>query len=283
MRVGIPTVVELVGLREADGLLAVALTAADEENEFLSKARELGVDYSIGSVNWRGEDSPYLNLNETPGPTYVFVIGRTGGVLWRGDHGTKSDEFLAAVRSALAEPVGPALPALLSPELEDAVRAYVGRNYAKARAAAERVHGKHRKKKGAEAEAIAAEARALVDLVAGHLAALAEELDQAWSDADAKPIVSAHRTLAADFPRSREAKDAAKRLKAAKGQAELHTAIQAWTEWLDLRDRRPALFPTRKEKASKRFASRLRSYLKQRPGGPGAGTATAWLEAWTAR
>ncbi len=274
---------DLVKLHASDGLKAVAFTAADEEDLFLSKARELGVEYSIGSVNWRGEDSPYLNLNQTPGPTYVFVVGRTGGVLWRGDHGTKTEEFLEAVQAALAEPIAPGLPATVPPALADAARLYVERDYAKAGAAAEKVRAKHGKKKGPEAEAVAAEASALAELVAKHLAGITQELERAWSDADAEAIARAHRALLADFPKSGEAKDAAKRLSGAKPEADLHSAIQAWLAWLELAETRPALFPARRGKAEKRFASKLESYLKKNADGPGSETATRWLETWKAK
>ena len=49
------------------GLRVVSITAADEEEVFLDVGRERGLEHSVASAGWYGEDSPYLNLNETAG------------------------------------------------------------------------------------------------------------------------------------------------------------------------------------------------------------------------
>ena len=67
-----------------------------------------------------------------------------------------------------------------------------------------------------------------------------------------------------------------------KDSPELQASVDAWDAWLDLAEKRPALFPARADKDEKRFAKALRGYLKKNADGPGAETAERWLAAFDA-
>lgn len=275
---GIPTVVGLLELNRERGLHAVSITAADEDDFFLTKARELGLENSIASANWHGEDSPYLNLNKTTGPTYVFVISRCGGVVWRGDPSTKLDEFLEAVQDALAVPAAPALPGSLREELSKAVTLYVGRDYEKARAKAERLRSKNARKKSAEARGIVVDAEKLIGLIDQHLADLVQRLQASCAEQSAEAIASSYRDLSLEFPKSEATEQARDRLEGFGD--DLIERVEGWRIWLELAAERPPLFPGRREKAEKRYAAKLKSYVKKRSEGPGAELAREWLDVY---
>ena len=259
------------------GLRVLSITAAAADNLWLDAAKERELLHSIASAGWNGETSPYLNMNKTAGPTYAFVIGRSGGILWAGNHAKDNEEFLEAVRLALAEPPTPALPATLGEELEDAVRAYVERDFQKAESAATKVARKLGKKKDEASLATAAQAEALSGLVAEHLATLsAPFINEGEGEFTSEGIAILYRAIVADFPKSEQRKLADKWIEV---EDPLREEVRAQLAWLELRDERPPLFTTRFEKDEKRYAKKLQSYLKKNPDGFGAETVQGWLDA----
>jgi len=282
VRVGVPLVKRIHAANPGPELRVIALTCmigSDTEETPLQKAQELGIEYPVALSAMFGEWTPYLNLNKMPGLTYAYVIGRSGGVVWRGDTSRDTEEFIEAVRTALAAPPARALFASADEALAEAVSAYALGDFARARKLTEKVAGKFAKKKGEEAERIRAEAAALVELVDGTLADLAAALDQAWEARDPASFASAANALLEAFPKSDAAGTVRPRLAE---DPEFAASVESWSTWIELRDERPPAFPERREKLEARYAKSLETYLKQNATGPGTEQVRAWLERFSA-
>ena len=153
----LPLVKRMHAANATDDLRVIALTGmigSDSDETPLEKARELDIQYAVGLTAMFGEWTPYLNLKKMPSLTYAFVIGRSGGVVWRGDTSRDTDEFIEAVRAALAAPKLRPLPASADAELAEAVAAYALGDLLKARKLAEKTAASFGKKKGEAAQAI---------------------------------------------------------------------------------------------------------------------------------
>ena len=273
-------VVDLMKLCYDDGLRAMALTAMDEDEISIAKAEELGVTWAIGSCGWYGEGSPYLNLNETTGTTYVYMVGRTGGIEWRGDPSAEPDEFLAALGAALQARGIPPLKSGIRAEVQDAARFYIDRDFPKARSTALQLHARFAKKRSDDAQAIAADAQYLVELVDEYQAGLVATLAEAATEKDPEAFLDAHDALVQWFPKSDAAKDAIARRKALAPDPEFVALVEGWEAWRDVRRQRPPSFPLRREKPEKRFAKTLEKYVKKHADGPGVEEAKSLLTAW---
>jgi len=154
----------------------------------------MGLDHPLGLADGYGEMTPYVNMNVDRSLTWCFVIGREGGGRWACDPSRDDEEFLEAVRSALAEESPPPLP----------------------------------------------------------------------------ETVAARRALLARFPKTDAAKRVRKLDDAAKGDETFQQAVHAWKAWDELREAAPALFPARVDKQTRRYAKKMRAYVKQaEEGSPG--------------
>jgi hypothetical protein len=274
VRVAVPLVKRIRASNSIDELRIVSLTGmigSDTEETPGIKARELGIDHAVALADMYGEWTPYLNMNEMPGLTYAYVVGRAGGVVWRGDPSREEDELLEALSAALAAPRVRAVPEGDEEELVDAVAAYVAGDFAKARKLAEKQAKRLAKTKGAGAAA----ARALVEAVDGTLDDLHAAALAAVEAADAEACARSLSALRAAFPKSDRMSAVDDLLRA---NEELSTFVDAWLAWLELERARPPTFPARNEKLEKRYARELEKYLKKNADGPGRGIARAWLE-----
>jgi hypothetical protein len=256
---------------------------SDEDETPGIKARELGIEHAVAVTGMYGEYSPYLNMSHMPGLTFVYIVGREGGIVWKGDPSRDTDEFLEALAAALSGPRMRPVPEIpgeaAGEELADARIAYVTGDLAKARKLAEKAASKFAKKKGEEAAAIAGGATALVEAVDGTLADLTLAFDTALESGDPEATCQALRDIQRAFPRS-EASSAAE--DALGANEELAASVAAWSAWLELAETRPPSFPARHEKLEKRYAKDLEKYLKKTADGPGGETAKAWLERYEA-
>jgi thiol-disulfide isomerase/thioredoxin len=281
MKAGVPNVADVVRANKERGLRAVSITVlvGDDkpDDHFVKVGREKGLEHPLGVADGFGEMSPYVNLNEAKALTWCFVIGREGGVRWVGNPSRDEEEFLEAVRLAIAEEPLPLLPASVPEDYAKGIASYVAGDLGSAREAlakrAARLEGKD--------DEAAAVGRALVDAIDEHHRALSESLDSAVSARDAEAFVVTRRTLLARFGKAGAKKLVQSRERSLREDPELAAAIEAWTTWDTLRFERPALFPERADDASKRYAKDLRSFLKKaEEGAPGVGEAQALLAAY---
>lgn len=278
----LPLVKRMHAANATDDLRVIALTGmigSDSDETPLEKARELDIQYAVGLTAMFGEWTPYLNLNKMPSLTYAFVIGRSGGVVWRGDTSRDTDEFIEAVRAALAAPKLRPLPASADAELAEAVAAYALGDLLKARKLAEKTAASFGKKKGEAAQAIVAEATQLIGQVDDTLLELSGALDQAFEARDAEACARAALTLRSLFPKSDAAASVRSRLAE---DSSFAATFESWTTWIELGNERPPAFPERHEKLEKRYAKSLEKYLKVQSDGPGAAQAREWLELFEA-
>ena len=158
---------------------------------------------------------------------------------------------------------------------------YVSGDFEKARAEAQKVGRKYAKKKSSEeVAATVADAERLASAVDAHLRRLSENLDTALQSGDARAILEAQRALLAGFPKTPEGKRAKALAKEITDEA-LLASLEAWTDWHDLQLARPALFPARVDKSTKRYAKKVEKYVKgATDDAPGVEEARKLLEAF---
>ena len=278
MKAGVPNVSDVVRANKERGLRAVSITVAvgddKPDDHFVKVGREQGLEHPLGVADGFGEMSPYVNLNEAKALTWCFVIGRAGGVRWVGNPSRDEEDFLEAVRLAVAEEPLPPLPAAVPADYAKGIEQYVAGDLGRAR---DELAKKAGRLEGKDAEA-AAIGRSLVEALDAHQRELTDALDRALSERDAEAFVVARRTLLARFAKAGAKKAVQSRERSLREDAELTAAIEAWTTWDALRMERPALFPHRADDASKRYAKALRRFLKKADeDAPGVGEARALL------
>ena len=280
-----PTVVGLYRANHDVGLEAISLTGSwgeDDDAKLMAEAHALGIEHPIGMVDYHGTWSPYLDVNEHP-LTHVYVITRSGGILWAGDPSSDLEEFLDAVDRALDAPRAEPLPETLHAELAAAIEEYVSGEMEKSWKHAVAVRDKHSRRTAAESAAIAADASALVGLIETTRRTLADASSAALAARDYESLLLADGALALSFPKSDEARDAHARVEGVRADPTLEPVLSGWEEWLELQAERPPLFPAVEGPAQKKFARAVQRFLDSRAEeSPGVATARAWLERFEA-
>ena len=137
MKAGVPNVVDVVRANKERGLRALSITVAVQDgmpdDHFVKVGREQGLEHPLGIADGFGEMTPYMNMNVAKALTWCFVIGREGGVRWVGNPSSEEEEFLDAVRLALAEEPLPQLPAEIHGDYGAGVKAFVAGDLGSAR------------------------------------------------------------------------------------------------------------------------------------------------------
>ncbi len=284
VRVGIPTLNALRLSNDPKQLALIHLTAAvgdDTNKSILEEGEKLGLVGPLAVTDVDGSGTPYLDMGRNGNLTYAYVIGRQGGILWRGDPSRKREEYVAAVAQALnAVPCAP-LPApdafgeALAPALHD----YVLGDFQKCEAGAQALLKKIGNKAGAESEKAKADAGALLALVERTRKQLLDELERSGGAKDAEHFQKALLDVRRAFPKGPEVQRAS--------ELEMYVTIQndqgpnclKWGAWYALAAARPATFPADKDAAGTKYARELGKYAKQE-GVPGLERAKDWLEAF---
>lgn len=282
---GVPAVVDAHNANSADGLVVISLSGQNQredvsDDHWLAVGQQLGMQHALGETSYFGEYSPYFNLNKNSSPTYGFIIGKSGLVRWRGDLGTKTDEFFVALREALEAPAGPALPASLDAEFAKALGAWLEGDFDRALAETLKVERRYAKKSSQEALLIAAQAEALAASLQGYASELLAEARRALAASHAEPLARALATLASGFNKGETGKQLKALHKQLAADAALEGQVEAWFAWYELSAERPATFPARRDKAGERYAKQLARFVARSDDGPGAQRAQSWLQAW---
>lgn len=285
VRVGVPTLNALRAANADEGLRVIQLTAGigDDTSETIrGEGEKLGVVGPVGVTDVEGQGSPYLDMGANGNLTFAYVIGRHGGITWKGDPSRKHDEYVAAVASALhAVPCEP-LPAshdAFGPELAPALREYVLGDVAKAGADALALQKKLATKTGVDAERVRGEIATLLALVDATRKALMDALEKSAGDKNAERFQKALENVRRTWSKGPESDRA--------GSLEMFMTIQSdqgpscrrWQEWYALEAARPATFPAEKDPAGTKYARELAKYLKLADV-PGLERAKAWLDAF---
>ncbi len=284
VRVGLPTLNALRASNEPGELRVIQLTAfiGDDTPELILKeAEKLKLSGPIGLTDVDGEGSPYLNMGLYGNLTYAFVIGRHGGIVWRGDPSRKRDEYVAAVSSALNSVPCEPLPAADSfgPEIAPALRDYVQGEFVKAQTDAQALLKKLGGKTGAETDKLRADVEAMLALVNGTRKKLMEELERTGGAKDAEHFQRALNNVRRVFAKGPEADRAASIEMSVATAGDQGPNCKKWAAWYALEAARPATFPADKDAAGTKYARDLSKYVKQSDV-PGLERVKGWLEAF---
>ncbi len=276
LRKGIPLSVDLLAANAERGLEVLSITTPAMPDETKRVIHEAGMQQPVALANPGGMTSPYVSL-ENPF-TYMFVIGRNGELVWRGDPSTKEEEFLEALQGALSDPGGRVLDRELNPALAAAAGLYATGEADAARQVAEKLQRKFARKKGDEAQALAADAAWLVARVEARRVELTNALDAALDAEDALASLELMDALERGFPKGKEPKEASARIDAlAKSDEAFDAALDHAREWRKLIGARPPLYPLRDDRDERKFKKALDAFLHEHPTGPFADEARALL------
>jgi hypothetical protein len=265
LRKGIPLSVELRRAHPPEDLEVLSITTPAERENTLKVVKDYGVTQPIAAVNPMGGECPYVDMAN--GITYMWVIGRNGEIVWRGDPSTKEEECLEAVRVALADRFNRTLERALHPALAEAAGLFAAGAYGDAREAADKLAKEHARGKDPEEQSIATDAAYLTDRVASRFAELTAALEQAAEGRDADAFVAQRAELTLGFPKS-ESAAALKTATAALDDPAFKAAVAEAEAWLSLKHARPALYGVRQDKAAERYASSLKRFLEEHPQTP---------------
>lgn len=280
-----PTVVDAQNANRDQGLVTISLQGQNQRDDvaddhWLGIGQEMGMEHDLGEASYFGEWSPYFNLNANSSTTYGFIIGRSGVLRWRGDLGSDQEEFLEELERALAVPEVPALPATVSPQLGKALQGFMTGDLARARKEAGKVRDKLAKSRKAESLAASEQAASIAASLESYEEELFVRVGSMRAAGDAEGLAKALSALKRSFPKGVHAKELKTLEKELGSTPELGEALADWRSWMELESERPVLFPARRDKASKRFAKRLASFLGKNEASPAAPQAQAWLKRW---
>jgi len=243
------------------------------------EGEKLGLAGPVGIADVEGVTSPYLDMGANGNLTFAFVIGRHGGIVWKGDPSRKREEYVAAVASALhAVPCEP-LPAAdtFGPQIAPALREYVLGNFVKAEADAQALLKKLGKKAGEEHDRARTDANALLALVEATRRLLMDELERSGGERHAERFQRAVSHVRRAFPKGPEADRVSSLEMYVTIQNDGGPACRKWAEWYALEAARHATFPAERDPACTKYARELGKYVKQ-PDVPGLEKAKRWLE-----
>jgi len=219
---------------------------------------------------------PYVDIGRN-GFTYVYVVGRAGTIVWRGNQTVKEKEFLKAVGDALAVKATPPIEKALAPALGKALAKYHLNRFSESRTAARKVLDKHRSKSTAASEEIARDAALLIERIDAFSAELLKRSEEALESQSALIFVETAETLSAGYAKSDAARTVRDLEKRALKDRRFAAKIKVARQWLGLLEKRPLLFPARDDKASRAFARKLEKFVKQNGGSVPAGEAEKLL------
>jgi hypothetical protein len=266
LRKGIPLSVELRRAHAPEDLEVLSITTPAERENTLKVVKDFGVTQPVAAANPMGDECPYVDMAN--GITYMWVVGRNGEIVWRGDPSTKEAECLAAIQAALEDRAARTLERDLHPALAGAAGLFAAGDYRGSKEAADKLGKEHARKKDADSEAIASDAAYLVGRIASRLAEVTQSLEQAAQGKDADAFV-AQRAELARFQKA-EAAAALKSASAALDDPAFKAAVAEAEAWQALRHARPALYGVRQDKAAERYASDLGGFLQEHPETPHA-------------
>ncbi len=274
LRKGIPLSVELQKAHAPEELAVLSITTPMERENTLRIMKQYGVTQPVAAANPMGDECPYVDMAN--GITYMWVVGRNGQIVWRGDPSTKEAECLEAVRAALADRTDRTLARRLDPALDEAAGHYAAGAYRDAQEAADKLQKERARKKEPASQAIAADAAFLSERVAARLAELTAALEKAAAEHDAEGFAAQRAELALGFQKSDWAA-AQKSASAALGDPAFAASVAEADAWRALQAERPALYGVRRDKAAERFTASLKAFLEERAASPHAEEARGWL------
>lgn len=245
---------DVVHANEDRGLQAIGIMADDEESQ--TQARQAGLDWPIGLTSLRNSPSLYV----TPAKqSRVFVIGRSGQLVWRGNPSSNRGAFLKALAAALNQLGAERIEGNLGESFGEALSLYYAESLSKALAQAERLK-------------TAAKADEQMRVDAERLIIAAKESELSWLRAmrsaakrrrDFDQYVRNIDGLVKAFAKT-SGKEAKAHEKATSRKSNNAQRLKDERKLQELQALRPALFPARKSKAHDRFAKSIDKFLSSK-------------------
>jgi len=261
LREGIPLSVDLQKAWPGEDLVVQSITTPAMPEETREVVRRLGMEQAVALVNPFDSGTPYVDLRN--GITYMWVIGRNGTLVWRGDPSRDEEECLEAIRDAIVDRSRRPLEREVPVELATAAGAFADGRAHEARKEAERVRKRYARKKGDEARAIAEGAEWLLGKIDSRRSELVERLREAVRNGDAAEFVGVRSELSDGYGKDDEARAALDESEAALDEPAFERAVAAELEWRELERERPVLFGVHEDRDAKRFRRRLEAFLEE--------------------
>jgi len=241
----------VVKANEDRDLEAIGIMAAGERSE--TRAKDAGIDWPVALTQLHKSASPYLNPRKQ---ARVFLIGRSGQLVWRGNPASDRAGFLKALTGAVNQLGAERIERDLGPDFDVALQHYYAEAMTKALAQAKRLKSsaKDDPRQAADAE---------------HLTSWAKATELQWLRAmraaakrrrDFDDYVRNIDALVAAFPRT-SGKEAKAHEKATSRKSNYGQRLKDERKLLALQLVRPPLFPAVKNKSNDRFAKRLNKFL----------------------
>lgn len=282
VKVGIPLAVDLLQVNKKRGLSVISVTTPAMRDSTKKVMQDMGMKHAVAVENPFKSTSPYIDVSKNA-ITYMFVIGRNGDVVWRGDPSSHLKECLAAVQHALNQEGGRQLARELDEKLSKAVAPYFAGDYGRARSTAKKLASRYGRSRKPKSVAIAADANYLIERIDSVGKMLGERLERAMKDKDLAGLLSAKDELERGFAKDELWKKLAPSVKAMMNDKALAADLERAAAWRELQMDRPPLYPLRRDKSSKRYASRLKKLIARYPDSSEAERASRLLDPFVSR
>lgn len=234
------------------GLVAISLADLEAGEDARETMRDLHIEHPIGLAEPGA--TPYFAPERT-GLPFVHVVGRSGELIWAGNPVRSEKDFLQSLAGALA--VWPAEPLGrdLAEPLWEAMALYHGGEWDDARKSAARIA------KRAKEPELEEDARHLVSVIDGFERDLFSVVHANTGMHHQLRLARLYLALERGLPRSR-AFDAAEELVKEKRKGMTASGFADALKWAELEADRPVLFPTRSNSAGKRFAKKIKGFVR---------------------
>jgi hypothetical protein len=217
--------------------------------------------HSIVMMSVDTKTCPYVNVGKN-GFSFVFVIGRDGRIVWKGNHTVKDKDYFKAVNKALAVKPAPALDRAFNAALDAALANYYSSRFSESRKEAQKVAKKYSRKQGDSAAGIREDAAFLIKQIDARADELLGRMEKSLKSGDGAAFAKASADLTAGFAGTDALARAKVLLRETTGNTLFTGELKAADAWHALLKKRPLLFPARRDKTSKAYARKLEKYLK---------------------
>lgn len=243
---------DAVKANEDREVAAIGIMQAGERSQ--TRAMQAGVSWPVALTDLRDGKSPYI---EPGAQSRVFVIGRSGQLVWRGNPASDRTGFTDALTDAMNQLGVERLERDLGEDFDKALELYYGESLTKALSQAERLQAsaKDGDQQRADAEQLIVAAKAT------ELAWLRAMRESGKRRRDFDEYVRNIDALIKACPRT-SGKEAKAHEKATSRKSNYGLRLKDERRYQELLEDRPALFPAVKSKENDRFAKKVEKFLK---------------------
>jgi hypothetical protein len=249
---------DLVSANSDRRLAAIGIVNATDRESARAQAKSLQLEYPIAMHDFDQGGLAFVDLAAQP-VSFVFVVGRGGGLAWMGDPVAEERKFLAALNAALALPEVVRIERPLHERLNKARGEYYAGRLSRALDMA--VNEQKVAEKGADS-ALLDDARLLERAALDAQHTWLRAISEAAARKDATAYVSLLGACETGFARGEVAKDLERIEKELHKNNFFEMLVLDAKKYQALMEDRPVLFPSRKESAGDRFAKKLEGFVR---------------------